>query len=567
MIKEEVVEKISSYFRLTSFEAEKIYDDIFFQIMTGVKDDNIVDITNFGEFIIKYNNGKGNGNEGINLSGGTVYKRSVEFLSSAVFEEEFNRKSYVTTHEIREKYVEKPHEDTSGIPEEQIQRSKLEDEMQKKRQEILSKLAASVTDTSSVFEEEKALHDEISEAKTEEPPVVQEQQKPPETESPEPDGQAEVGITGESKEQFPELQGEDISKKSFSDYFSQVDKSATGEQEIHEPEPPPAFIPPAAVELHKEIVQPQYIPEPQVVKPAEEVVTDEHAEHKASDNSYYIWYKDAESTPAETQNLSYEYELLYQATKEAEYKSKLKIYVTTFILFFSLVLVLLIFSPIMYRAFFTPEAPVTTTQVAPEYPPIDQLSEQKAAPNVVPPVSEKQVNPPAADTTKKIQAPPVAEEQKQVQHTQPPVQEKKELQKPPEQKQTPPPEKKQTEVPTTKTPVEAKIEGVTQNSMGWLDDTYKVLYIKLDNGKYTIQESAWDSEAKANKRLTSIDGLKIAGLKGSIIKADLGVKGIWFRARFGEFSSIKEAREKAKELRQKEKVRLHALLLTLIMYT
>jgi hypothetical protein len=229
-------------------------------------------------------------------------------------------------------------------------------------------------------------------------------------------------------------------------------------------------------------------------------------------------------------------------------------------------LVLLIFSPIMYRAFFTPEAPVTTTQVAPEYPPIDQLSEQKAAPNVVPPVSEKQVNPPAADTTKKIQAPPVAEEQKQVQQTQPPVQEKKELQKPPEQKQTSPPEQKQTKIPPSQTPVEPKMEGVTQNSLGWLDDTYKVLYIKLDNGKYTIQESAWDSEAKANKRLTSIDGLKIAGLKGSIIKADLGSKGIWFRARFGEFSSIKEAREKAKELRQKEKVRLHALLLTLIMY-
>ena len=62
MIKKEIVEKISKYFKLTEFEAEKVYDDIFSIIMTGVKEDNIVDIADFGEFIIKYNGKNGNGN-------------------------------------------------------------------------------------------------------------------------------------------------------------------------------------------------------------------------------------------------------------------------------------------------------------------------------------------------------------------------------------------------------------------------------------------------------------------------------------------------------------------------
>ncbi len=90
MIKHEIIDKISKYFKLTEFEAEKVYDDIFSIIMNGVKEDNIVDVTNFGEFIIKYNNGKSNG-PGNGNGSGSEYKRTVEFLSSSSLEEELNQ--------------------------------------------------------------------------------------------------------------------------------------------------------------------------------------------------------------------------------------------------------------------------------------------------------------------------------------------------------------------------------------------------------------------------------------------------------------------------------------------
>ncbi|MND06126.1 hypothetical protein D3C83_273260 [compost metagenome] len=48
----------------------------------------------------------------------------------------------------------------------------------------------------------------------------------------------------------------------------------------------------------------------------------------------------------------------------------------------------------------------------------------------------------------------------------------------------------------------------------------------------------------------------MSGLKGMAVMVDMGAKGIWYRARFGEFSSIEEARVKAAELRNKEKNRL-----------
>ncbi|MGH2574167.1 MAG: HU family DNA-binding protein, partial [Ignavibacteria bacterium] len=54
MIKEELIEKISKYFRLNQFESEKIFDDFFSIIMYGVKDDKIADVSNFGEFKVKY---------------------------------------------------------------------------------------------------------------------------------------------------------------------------------------------------------------------------------------------------------------------------------------------------------------------------------------------------------------------------------------------------------------------------------------------------------------------------------------------------------------------------------
>jgi cell division protein FtsN len=275
------------------------------------------------------------------------------------------------------------------------------------------------------------------------------------------------------------------------------------------------------------------------VQPQESAIPSEQVGRKAADNSYYIWYKDSESNPTDTQNLSYEYELLYQATKEAEYKSKLKIYVTTFILFFSLVLILLIFSPLIYKVLFTPG--IENMESAQEQQ-NEQIAEQKATPNVLPPSNEQPGTQPA-DTVKKTEAPPVTAEQNQTQQ-QPPQQ-----QAPPEQKK----EEVQTQQPPPQTVTEPNIEGVTKNSMGWQDSKFNVVYVKLDNGKYAVQESAWDSEAKANKRINIVDGLKISGLKGSTVKVDIPNKGTWFRVRFGEFSSLQEARAKSEELRKKEK--------------
>ena len=99
-----------------------------------------------------------------------------------------------------------------------------------------------------------------------------------------------------------------------------------------------------------------------------------------------------------------------------------------------------------------------------------------------------------------------------------------------------------------------------------MDDYNKVIYVQLENGKFTIQESAWDSDAKANKRLSTVGSI-VPGLKGSVLKVDLGSKGTWYRARFGEFATLEEAKQKAEELRTKEKSRLQALLLTFLFFT
>lgn len=88
MIKQEIIEKISQFFRLTEFEAEKVFDDIFSKIKHAVKDDSIVDIANFGEFIIKYNNGKSNG------SPPSAFKKTIEFLASVNLEDEIGQRSY-----------------------------------------------------------------------------------------------------------------------------------------------------------------------------------------------------------------------------------------------------------------------------------------------------------------------------------------------------------------------------------------------------------------------------------------------------------------------------------------
>ena len=110
MIKQEIIEKISKYFKLTNFEAEKIYDDIFAGIIQGVKEDNIADITNLGEFIIKYNNSD------------IDNKKTVEFLPTLSLEEEINQRSFEEsrTFEPSEFMADKITDKTGNLSTEEI---------------------------------------------------------------------------------------------------------------------------------------------------------------------------------------------------------------------------------------------------------------------------------------------------------------------------------------------------------------------------------------------------------------------------------------------------------------
>lgn len=631
MIKKEVIEKISKYFKLTEFEAEKVYDEIFSIIMNGVKEDNIVDIANFGEFIIKYNNGKTGG-----TGNGNGFRKTVEFLAASSVEEELNQggvtyqapsgvtgtafsetvplKDKPIQEETPVKEIPEAHEITEPLPppsHEETSEASIEEELRKKREEILSKITGPILPGPTGFKIED------SEKKPEPPPVTEE----PKIEQPKTEEVKEEIFTTESfnvtakeeeeektteSEEQAEKEVDDISRKSFSDYFSEV---TPGTKKIIEEEKPVEepvkedFIPKSAVLLHNEITakepQKEIIQEEPAIQPQQSAGETE----RRRDDSYYIWYKDSDSNPTDTQTLSYEYELLYQATKEAEYKSKLKIYVSTFILFFSIVLALLIFSPLIYKMFFSPSETPGTENVQ-QQDVNGEVTQQKGEPNVLPENTQTQQNetqavPPAdttkkteqvtvpADTTKKSpQVPPVnnqitqKNEEKKVQQT-PPVTkketkpeqnkppEKKEQTNQPEQQKTPQQKATQKQKPQKQeSPKQEKNDGLSKNSLGWTDDKLKVIYVQLENGKYTIQESAWDSDAKANKRISAVESLGIPGIKGSMVKADLGAKGIWYRVRFGEFSTLDEARKKAEELRKKEKVKLHAMLFAcLFLYT
>jgi hypothetical protein len=108
---------------------------------------------------------------------------------------------------------------------------------------------------------------------------------------------------------------------------------------------------------------------------------------------------------------------------------------------------------------------------------------------------------------------------------------------------------KQDEQKKDQQPVQPNnIAGVTKTGNVWKDEANGVVYLQLENGKFTIQESAWDSDAKASNRLSIVEK-KVPGLKGSVVKVDLGSKGIWYRAMFGEFTTLQEAKSKADELK------------------
>lgn len=288
---------------------------------------------------------------------------------------------------------------------------------------------------------------------------------------------------------------------------------------------------------HPEDTAPLQAPaESEVVIPDKPIITlGDQTKHPAvSDDSYYIWYKDAESTPAETDTLSYEYELMYQAAKESEYQSKMKIYAASFVFFFSFVLFMLILSPVIYKKYFVTEDLQSFGETL-----MSSNNEQKAAPNKLK----------TTDITENIQAFPslqqIEEDEedfnsvrgKSLQNTRQ-VENKDAL--PKEQSTV---QLKQNEQPVTQN----EPADLRKTSGGWADDKYNVLYIKLDNGKYTIQESSWDSNEKAGKRKAEIEKLGIAGLSGTVVETDLGDKGKWYRVRFGEFSTLADARKKVEE--------------------
>lgn len=629
MIKQEIIEKICKYFKLTNFEAEKIYDDIFAVIIRGVKEDNIADITNLGEFIIKYN------------SSDSADRKTVEFLPTLSLEEEVNQRSFEEQRQFEpSKYINpevplKPAvekinqsvfteqtpiitEQTTDIPVqkeintseplnfskdndlEQImfeEKHSVEDEIKRKREEILSKITG-----------QKAVSDNMDIPKVIIPPVII---PPVEIATVEVSG-VEVPISNSFEENKQEIieandnieekteeiftkteettenitdnitetpkEIEEVTEKSFSDYFTEISKeehSFTNQVHNSTIAPPPVFesniippvetiIPPGAVKLHNELTGDinktnEYQTTINPMPYANSNGNGDISEHRLQDNSYYIWYKDSEPNSSDTQTMSYEYELLYQATKEAEYKSKLRVYVTTFIMFFSIVLILLIFSPVIYKYFFTPKEDQNTEEVqqetsATEEPQNNNQNNQASVNSLEnpPPVTNNNQQNTSQEQPKQeqpVQLQPAQEQPKQEQPTQ----------EQPKQEQ---PKKEQPEQQNTN----QNIPGVSKSSMGWMDDYNKVIYIQLDNGKFTIQESAWDSDTKANKRLSSV-GAIVPGLKGSVIKVDLGSKGTWYRARFGEFSTLEEAKQKAEELRTKEKNRLQALLLTFLLYT
>ncbi|MEO8513282.1 MAG: SPOR domain-containing protein [Ignavibacteria bacterium] len=627
MIKQEIIEKICKYFKLTTFEAEKIYDDIFAGIIQGVKEDNIADITNLGEFIIKYN------------SSDLANKKTVEFLPTLSLEEEINQRSFeeqrqfepskftnpeeqvippveknilqtstVQTITTSEKTTESPEKKEINVSEpvnydvenslnetSADEKHTVEDDIKKKREEILSKITTPrVESTNTVIppvvippvantvEEAK---EEIIEAKYN----IKEKTEEIFAKNEEISQKVTENITDINKDNKKEV--EEVTEKSFSDYFTEISKeehSFTGQ--IHNssvPPPPPVVesnvkppvenaIPPSAVELHKEITgdnsktnEYQTTINPLPYANGNGNGNGNNFEHRLQDNSYYIWYKDSEPNTNDTQTMSYEYELLYQATKEAEYKSKLRIYVTTFIMFFSIVLILLIFSPVIYKYFFTPKEEQKTEEVQDE---TSSTQQDNSTQNTNQASVNSLDNQAPSNTQQNTSGQNTTQEQPKQEVT-PGVTEQPKKEEPkneqPKQDQPKQIEPKKVE-PKKEQPVQQNntqsVPGVTKSSMGWIDEGNKVIYIQLDNGKFTIQESAWDSDAKANKRLSSV-GAIVPGLKGNVIKVDLGSKGTWYRARFGEFTTIEEAQKKAGELRSKEKNRLQALLLTFLLYT
>jgi hypothetical protein len=572
-MKQEIVEKICKYFKLTDFEAEEIYDDIFSGIINGVKEDNIAVITNLGEFIIKFNTGE------------SSEKKTVEFLPTLILEEEINQRSFdesrtfepsefidqismsdvettptIETIAPEEKPVSesvpKLFEEISAVEKMHSEsiieddRSAVEEDIRKKRESILSKIitpseqqktSADLPETGATTIFPRIAAPDFMSEKGD--IISKEETISSKTESEKENIENLNKSIGDNFEKPQEIiSSEDNKPGSFSDFFTEVnEKEKSVSDSFNKTNLPPveSVIPPSAVELHNQITGEENksfnyqsaVSEPVIKNGNGSGIVTETGNgdayiDKTEDNSYYIWYKDSEPNTNDTQTMSYEYELLYQATKEAEYKSKLRIYVTTFIMFFSVVLLLLIFSPVIYKYFFTPRETDQNTEQVQEEP---GVLNESTAPNTE---NQATVNSLKDSNQSSTNATTTTDSNSQV-NTNSTQQE----------------QLKQDEQKKDQQPVQPNnIAGVTKTGNVWKDEANGVVYLQLENGKFTIQESAWDSDAKASNRLNIVEK-KVPGLKGSVVKVDLGSKGIWYRAMFGEFTTLQEAKSKADELK------------------
>ena len=527
MFKKEITDKLSRYFRLNQFEAEKIYDDLFKIIINAVNEDNVAEIENLGEFITRQDK---------NPTDSSV-TRIVEFLPDTRLTDDLNV-LFASVMGTASEHTEI--KEVSGS----VQQSNVESEILKKREEILKKISSPESETRVASDVTETLNSgesttQVTETITDNNSDVQDS----------PVNTVQINL-------LDELQKE--SEKSFADLFSEVsDNTSQKNSGIREEGESRStslgnVLPQSVVDLHNEITGVKDDNSRQSVN-TEPQSNGNGYEHKNPDNSYYIWYRDSEPNQTDTQTMSYEYELLYQATKEAEYKSKLRVYVTSFILFFSIVLLLLIFSPLIYKYFFS--IPEQTEEVYEESGEIFEPSVNinKATLNVLEDNTEKLSTTTSSDATDKnpnITGSNSSPDKPGELSTQNTGQVSGNV----------------TERNPTNENNARGIEGVVRNSMGWMDEKNKVIYVQLENGKFTIQESAWDSDIKANKRVNTISSV-VPGLKGNVVKADLGAKGTWYRARFGEFSSLEEAKLKAEELRAKEKIKLHTYFISFLFFT
>lgn len=67
-----------------------------------------------------------------------------------------------------------------------------------------------------------------------------------------------------------------------------------------------------------------------------------------------------------------------------------------------------------------------------------------------------------------------------------------------------------------------------------------------------LQVASYQEEANAQKLLRDLSSV---GYKGSVLRVDLGERGVWFRVRVGPYSTEKEARTVLEELRREKSLK------------